>query len=92
FDLVAQIIQRGRDHGLPSYNTFRRHCGLPRLPHFYAMEAANVLKAVYHNIDDVDVFVGGMVEIPLPGSLLGPTFSCLIARQFRDTKFGDSHW
>jgi len=36
-DLVSLNIQRGRDHGLPTYTAWRAHCGLSRPQNFSDM-------------------------------------------------------
>lgn len=46
----------------------------------------------FRHPDDIDLFAGGMSETPLPGSILGPTFQCLIAYQFSLYKHGDRFW
>ena len=35
---------------------------------------------------------GGVAERALPGSLLGPTFACIIATQFSNVRAGDRFW
>ena len=94
-DLVALNIQRGRDHGLPGYNAYRSLCGLPRA--FKFADLADVIKQdiieelteVYDNVDDIDLFIGGVSESPVGTSLLGPTFRCLVGDQFKKLREGD---
>lgn len=94
-DLGALNIQRGRDHGMPSYNRWREYCGLAVARSFRDLErdisrnAVWKLRELYADVDDVDLFVGGILEKLLPGSRLGPTFACIIRTQFQRLRDGD---
>ncbi|GBP65624.1 Peroxidase [Eumeta japonica] len=94
-DLVAMDIQRGRDHGIASYNDYREICGLRKAQHFQdlagemSQDRINALQQLYECVDDVDLFVGGAMEKDVPGSILGHTFQCLVAEQFYRTRIGD---
>ncbi len=39
------------------------------------------LKEVYDNVDDIDIYVGGVAEQSVRGGVVGPTFACIIADQ-----------
>ncbi|XP_065941389.1 peroxidase-like protein [Magallana gigas] len=100
-DLGALNVQRGRDHGIPSYNAYRQFCGLPKANFFavthgglvnHSPQSARTLQQAYRHPDDIDLFAGGMSETPDGGSILGPTFQCLIAYQFSLYKQGDRFW
>ncbi|XP_071090627.1 salivary peroxidase/catechol oxidase-like [Haliotis cracherodii] len=98
-DLAALNIQRGRDHGLPSYTKWRKYCNVPAATSIDGLNStthttttANLLKKVYKHINDIDLFPGALSEKPVPGGLLGPTFTCLLGKQFQALKEGDRFW
>lgn len=45
--------------------------------------------SICRDVDDIDFYIGGLAERSLPGAVLGPTFACIVARQFLDLKQGD---
>lgn len=49
-DLVSLNIQRGRDHGIPAYPVFRRHCLLPPVDTWEQMSQAIVDNATLESI------------------------------------------
>ena len=96
FDLASLNIQRGRDHGLPSYNDTREVLGLGRAQSFQDVsssgEVQERLASVYDSVDDIDLWVGGLAEDPLPGSHLGELFSVIVTGQFEALRDGDRYW
>nr|CAH0106290.1 unnamed protein product [Daphnia galeata] len=97
-DLAAQIIQHGRDHGIPGYIKWREFCGLPSVTTFDqlsdVMNGATIatLKSIYRHINDIDLFTGGLAETPNAGAVVGRTLGCLIGRQFHYLRRGDRYW
>lgn len=50
------------------------------------------LKNLYDSPDDVDLFVGGLIEPPVPGGVVGYTFREIIAEQFSRFKSSDRYF
>jgi hypothetical protein len=95
-DLASLNVQRGRDHGLADYNTARAAFGLPKVKGF-ADVTSNValqqqLQSLYGNVNNVDLWVGGLAEDHVPGGSLGPTFTRIVADQFMRLRDGDRFW
>ncbi|XP_021376679.1 peroxidase-like protein 3 [Mizuhopecten yessoensis] len=93
-DLTALNIQRGRDHGLPGYIAFRDWIGLSVPKDFselsdHTLEAQAKLASAYADVRDIDLFPGAMLETNVDGAHIGPTFSAILAEQFKRLKFGD---
>ncbi|NP_001164313.1 peroxidase precursor [Tribolium castaneum] len=98
FDIFSLDIQRGRDHGLPPYTSYRTLCGLPEVSQFKDLsdvmspEVIESLSRVYNSPRDIDLIAGGIAEKPAGDSLFGPTFSCIVADQFLRTRRGDRYF
>ncbi|KAG1693769.1 Chorion peroxidase [Nymphon striatum] len=91
-DLGSLNIQRGRDHGLPPYNEYRKFCKLEPYDSIANMPLSEDLKEklskVYEHVDDIDIYVGGILE-PVHEGEVGETFGCIIGEQFRVLVKGD---
>lgn len=93
-DLVSRNIQRGREHGLPSYRDFQKYCNTKYgiTANFMSRVTAIRLRYIYGSYGftkGMDLFVGGLAEDKLEGSNLGPTFACLLGQTFSDLRDGD---
>lgn len=95
-DLPSRNIQRGRDHGLPSYAQVMRDLGMVP-PSSLAQVSSDPdvverLSRVARTPEDLDLWVGGLAEDHLPGALVGPTFHRILTQQFDALRDGDRLW
>lgn len=98
-DLASLNIQRGRDHALPGYAEWRRVCNLTVPEDFddlsgviSSLSIRDKLKQLYGHPGNVDLWVGGLLEDPVEGARVGPTFLCLLVDQFKRLREGDRFW
>lgn len=92
-DLAAINMQRGRDYAMRPYNDYRELVGLPQVTDFRQLgEMGELLAQVYESPDDIDFWVGGVVEAPANGAVVGPTFNHVLATAYSRYKFGDRYY
>ena len=96
FDLVALNIQRGRDHGLPSYNEARTALGLSAVSDFADISSNTTIQArlrsAYGTVDNIDVWVGGLAEDSVNNGMVGELISTVLIQQFEALRDGDRFW
>ena len=99
-DLAAINIARGRETGLPGYIAVHNEIFGTNINSFddlgsdglglFADEVVALFEEVYETVDQIDLWLGGISELPDDhGGLLGPTFSFFIADQFGRGRDGD---
>lgn len=99
-NLAAINIQRGRDHGLPGYNAFRRYCGLKSAKTFKdtfneisLQRNRRLLAKLYNNKPELaDLWVAGLAETPANSGIVGATFGCIIRKQMTRARDGDRYF
>ncbi|KAG7162792.1 Chorion peroxidase-like 6 [Homarus americanus] len=58
----------------------------------HLFQIVQTLSRIYNSVDDIDFFVGGLVEKKVSGGLLGWTFLCVVGDQFARLKKGDRYF
>lgn len=97
YDLPALNIQRGRDHGLCGYKTMRECFGLAGVSNDFdtiptTPERRRALSQLYDRPDDIDPWVGALVETHAPGAVVGPLVKAILVEQFDRLRHGDRFW
>lgn len=78
------------------YNDWRLFCGYARVESradlmdvIHDSALVEKIMDLYKHPDNIDVWLAGLLEDPLPGARTGPLFACLIGKQMRMLREGD---
>lgn len=93
-DLASININRGRERGLADFNTVRSNLGLPKYTSFSEIcsdpEVYGELQNLYdNNINNIDAWVGMLVETHMTDALFGETIMKIMEQQFGVLREGD---
>ena len=98
-DLIAINLQRGRELGIPGYvevynqlNPDNPIATFEDLNPIFGEEVAALFVEAYDNVEDIDLWLAALAEIPEEGVLLGPTFSAILSDQFARLKEYDRYF
>jgi peroxidase len=95
-DLISLNLQRGRDMGLPDFNTIRADFGLPRVTRFSQITRdrarAAQLQQLFGTVDHIEPFAGLFAEDHRPGYNVGETLLAVFSDQFKRARAGDRFW
>ncbi|MFT5168874.1 MAG: hypothetical protein ACI8P3_004119, partial [Saprospiraceae bacterium] len=92
-DLASININRGRERGLPDFNTIRQDVGLTPYTSFGEINAdpaaMTVMENLYGDVNDIDPWVGMLAEDHMSEALFGPTIMKIMEEQFYELREGD---
>ena len=95
-DLASLNMQRGRDHGIPGYNTVRQAFGLNIVNNFSEVisdsSISTKLTNLYISPDYADPWIMAISENHLPGLPVGPLVQSILKEQFRNIRDGDRYY
>ncbi len=95
-DLASLNIERGRERGIPGFNSIRQAYGLEPYQSFgdFTDNAvlANSLEELYGDINDVDPWIGFLCEKKSDEGKVGETFKVVMLDQFERLRDGDRFW
>lgn len=96
-DLAAININRGRERGLPDFNTVRENFGLAPHTDFQSICSdtivSGILEELYGDVNDIDPWVGMLAEDHMNSEILfGETIMAIMQQQFGDLRDGDRYY